>query len=589
MTTDIFIVLSIIFIAVVLFIWERFSVDTVSILVMIALMAAGILTPQEGFAGFNNPATLTVGAMFVISAAVFKSGIMNTVSRILTRAGRRNFTICLLFIMLISGGLSAFINDTAVVALLMPVVIQVAKDANVSPSKLLMPLSFGALLGGLCTLIGTSTNILVSGIAEKQGLPAFGMFEMAPAGIFFLAAGTIYIVVVGQFIIPSRKANIDPADDFEMGKYLAEIILLPNSKSAGKTIETCPLTQDLDIEILRVTREDGSVEYPMLYTLLRPGDRLKVRCNIDRLKQLAVREGIQVKGDTLRETAKNLALYETLVTPDSEFIDKSLSELQFKQTYSGASVLAIRSHGDVIHEKIAHTILKSGDILLIRSEKHVIRALRQSKNLLILSEFEQKKTNYLKVFATLSIVFSTMAVAALGYMPIVLSAAVGIILLIILGLVKPEEAYKAIEWKVIFMLAGVLSMGAALEKTGAAKLLGQTINDTIGSYGPLAVLSVFFVITSLLTNFMSNNATAALLAPIAIVTAEGMDVSSRPFLMAVAFAASMSFMTPIGYQTNTMIYGPGNYKFRDYLLVGTPLNILVWILAMLLLPKIYPF
>lgn len=589
MTTDIAIVLSIIFVAVVLFIWERFSVDTVSILVMIALMATGILSPEEGFAGFSNPATLTVGAMFVISTAVFKSGIMNNVSKILTKAGRTNFSLCLLFIMLIAGALSAFINDTAVVALLMPVVIQVAKDANISPSKLLMPLSFGALLGGICTLIGTSTNILVSGIAEKQGLPPFGMFEMAPAGVCFLAAGIIYILVVGQFIIPSRKVNLDPADDFEMGQYLAEIILLSNSKSAEKTIEACPLTKELDIEILQVTRETGAIEYPRPYTMLHAGDLLKVRCNIEKLKQLAVREGIQVKGDTLHEAAKNLALYETLVTPGSEFIDKSLSELQFKQTYPGASVLAIRSHGDLIHEKIAYTQLKSGDILLMRSEREAISILRQSKNLLILTEFEQKKTNYTKVAATLAIVFAAMAVAAIGVMPIVLSAAIGVILLIILGILKPEEAYQAIEWKVIFMLAGVLSMGAALEKTGAAALLGQGINDALGSYGPVAVLSAFFIITSLLTNIMSNNATAALLAPIAIVTAESMGISSRPLLMAVVFAASMSFMTPIGYQTNTMIYGPGNYKFRDYLIVGTPLNILVWLLAMFLLPKIFPF
>lgn len=589
MTTDIAIVLSIIFVAVVLFIWERFSVDTVSILVMIALMATGILSPEEGFAGFSNPATLTVGAMFVISTAVFKSGIMNNVSTILTKAGRTNFSLCLLFIMLISGALSAFINDTAVVALLMPVVIQVAKDAKISPSKLLMPLSFGALLGGICTLIGTSTNILVSGIAEKQGLPPFGMFEMAPAGICFLAAGIIYILVVGQFIIPSRKVNLDPADDFEMGQYLAEIILLSNSKSAEKTIADCPLTKDLDIEILQVTRETGATEYPRPYTMLHAGDLLKVRCNIEKLKQLAVREGIQVKGDTLHEAAKNLALYETLVTPGSEFIDKSLSELHFKQSYPGASVLAIRSHGDLIHEKIAHTELKSGDILLMRSEKEAISRLRQSKNLLILTEFEQKKTNYTKVAATLAIVFAAMTVAAIGVMPIVLSAAIGIILLIILGILKPEEAYQAIEWKVIFMLAGVLSMGVALEKTGAAALLGQGIQDTLGNYGPVAVLSAFFIMTSLLTNIMSNNATAALLAPIAIVTAEGMGISSRPLLMAVVFAASMSFMTPIGYQTNTMIYGPGNYKFKDYLLVGTPLNILVWLLAMFLLPKVFPF
>jgi len=588
-TTDIAIVLSIIFLAVVLFIWERFSVDTVAILVMIALMATGILTPDEGFAGFSNAATITVGAMFVISAAVFKSGIMNNVSRILIKAGRTNFTLCLLFIMMISGTLSAFINDTAVVALLMPVVIQVAKESNISPSKLLMPLSFGALMGGVCTLIGTSTNILVSGIAAKQGLAPFSMFEMTPAGICFLAVGTIYILVVGQFLIPNRKTKLDPADDFDMGHYLAEIILLSNSKSVGKTIEASPLTKELDLEILQVTREDGTIEFPMPYTPLRAGDLLKVRCDIEKLKALATRQGVQLKGDTLNEVSKNIGLYETLITPGSQFIDKSLAQLRFKRTYPGASVLAIRSHRGIIHEKIAHTILKSGDILLLRSDKQAVSTLQRSQNLLVLTELEQKKTNYKRMAATLGIVFLAMAVAAGGYMPIVLSAAIAVVLLIVLGILSPEEAYQAIEWKVIFMLAGVLSMGVALEKTGAAALLGQLINDTIGSYGPEVVLSVFFAITFLLTNIMSNNATAALLAPIAIVTAEALGVSSRPFLMAVTFAASLSFMTPIGYQTNTMIYVPGNYKFRDYVIVGTPLNILLWVLAMFLLPKMFPF
>ena len=589
MTTDILIVLIIIGLAVVLFIWERFSVDTVAIMVMIALMATGILTPAEGFSGFSNSATLTVGAMFVISAAVFKSGILNNVSIFLVRIGRINFTLCLLAIMLISGVLSAFINDTAVVALFMPVVIQVARESNISPSKLLMPLSFGALMGGVCTLIGTSTNILVSGIVAEQGLEPFGMFEMSPAGIWFLVVGVLYMVVLGQFIIPSRKSNLAVVDEFDMGHYLAEIKLFHNSKSVGTTVENCPLVKDLDIEILQVIRSDGRVEFPMPYTELQEGDVLKVRCDVGKVKKLANREGIKVKGDYGEMEGNEIFLYETLVGPNSPFVGKSLAEIQFKDTYRGASVLAIRSRKSIIHEKIGHTKLRAGDILLVRSEKSVIRRLRKNQNLLLISENEQGKVDYKKIAFTLLVVSAVMVVAAMEWMPIVLTAAIGVVILIVFGMIKPEEAYKSIEWKVLFMLAGVLSMGVALQKTGAADLLSNYIINNLGEYGPQVVLSFFFLLSFSLTNVMSNNATAALLAPIAIVSAQAMGVNTRPFLMAITFAASLSFMTPIGYQTNTMIFAPGNYKFRDFLKVGTPLNLLLWLLATWMLPKIYPF
>lgn len=588
MTTEIWITLLIITLAVGLFIWERFSVDTVAILVMTAFMLTGVLTPAEGFAGFSNPATLTVGAMFVLSAAVFQSGILNRLGDFLLAAGRRSFSLCLLAIMLVSGGLSAFINDTAVVALLMPVVIQVARDADISPSRLLMPLSFGALLGGVCTLIGTSTNILVSGILSDQGMAPIGMFEMSPAGLWFLLAGVVYILVVSRFL-PSHKVNQPVQEAFEMDQYLAEIKLLPAARSVGHTISESPLIRELDVEILQLIREDGALAFPMPYTELRSGDTLKVRCNLKKLRSLAGRQGILVKGDLGEMEATGAKLYEMLVVPGSSFIGKSLAEIQFRETYRGASVLAIRSRKTIIHERIGRTELREGDILLVRAEARVMPRLRESGALLNLNETRGGKVHYGRAAFTLAVVFAVMVTAALGIVPIVLGAAAGVVLLISAGMIKPEEAYKAIEWKVLFMLAGVLSMGTALQKTGAAALLSAGVTEALGEYGPRAVLSFFFAFTFLLTNVMSNNATAALLAPIAIVSAETMGVSARPFIMAVTFAASLSFMTPIGYQTNTMILVPGNYSFRDFFRIGTPLNLFLWLLATWLLPLIYPF
>jgi di/tricarboxylate transporter len=588
MTTDIWITLAIIALAVVLFVWDRFSVDTVAILVMTAFMLTGILSPAEGFSGFSNPATLTVGAMFVLSAAVFQSGILNRLGDFLLAAGRRSFSLCLLAIMLVSGGLSAFINDTAVVALLMPVVIQVARDADISPSRLLMPLSFGALLGGVCTLIGTSTNILVSGILSDQGLDPIGMFEMTPAGIWFLLAGVVYILAASRFL-PSHKVNQPVQEAFEMDRYLAEIKLLPSARSVGHTIADSPLIRDLDVEILQLIREDGALAFPMSYTELRSGDTLKVRCNRQKLESLATRQGILVKGDLGELEATGAKLYEMLVVPNSPFIGKSLAEIQFRETYRGASVLAIRGRKTIIHDRIGRTELNEGDILLVRAEARVLPRLRDAGVLLILSETRGGQIHYGRAAFTLTVVFAVMASAALGFLPIVLSAAAGVVLLIGAGMIRPEEAYKAIEWKVLFMLAGVLSMGTALQKTGAAALLSAGVTEALGEFGPRAVLSFFFALTFLLTNVMSNNATAALLVPIAIVSAETMGVSVRPFIMAVTFGASLSFMTPIGYQTNTMILVPGNYTFRDFLRIGTPLNLLLWLLATWLLPLIYPF
>lgn len=593
MTTDIGIVLGIIALAVVLFISERLSIDTVAILVMSLFMLTGILTPMEGLSGFSNPATVTVALMFVISSAIFKSGVLNNVGLLLTHIGRKNYLLCLLSLMLISGILSAFINDTAVVALLMPVVIQVCRDTKINPSRLLMPLSFGALMGGVCTLIGTSTNILVSGIAQAQGEPPIRMFEFTQAGILFLLAGVAYMFFIGRHLLPNRPYSEDLSADFNMGDYLAEVVLLPGAPSVGKPISSTSLVQNLDIEVLQVTRDKKYKlkAYPAL--VLHANDVLKVRCNVEKLKKLKDIEGLKLKSERsfLEEDLRisDANFYEAVVTPNSYMEGKSLKELDFRSYNYGASVLAIRHRQEILHEKLAYVKLSAGDVLLITADQQQAEKLRQNQDLLIISQTERSPYNYSIIIPVLIISTGVVLAAGTGLAPVVLSALVGTIALILFRCIRPDEVYKAINWRVIFMLAGVLSMGTALEKTGAARLLAHYIIFGIGDYGPHVLLSAFFLITFMITNFMSNNATAALLAPIAIVTAAEMGVSAKPFLMAVAYAASLSFMTPMGYQTNTMIYGPGNYRFSDYLKVGTPLNLILWLLASLILPYFFPF
>lgn len=589
MTFEIAIVLIIIAVAVFLFVWEKFSVDTVAIMVMITFTMAGILTPKEALDGFANSATLTVGAMFVLSAAIFKTGILNGLGAFLIELARRNYIYCLLALMFIAAILSAFINDTAVVALLMPVTLQIARTTEIHPSKLLIPLSFGALLGGVGTLIGTSTNILVSGLLEERGLEPIGMFEMTGPGVLFMLAGITYMVVIGHRLLPNREATPNIQEAFEMKDYLAEIKLTPQSKSVGCVVGESPLVKVLEVEVLQIIREDGRVVFPMPYTVLQSGDQLKVRCDIPKVKALAKREGILIKGDLGEMEDNEVFLYEFMVGPGSNFIGKSLAEIRFKEIFRGASVLAIRNRFGIVHEKIGRTTLKSGDNLLVRSDKVMLSELTATKDLIFLSDKVQTGLPLPWTIFTLAVTAVAVIIASLQIFPIVITAIAAIVILIFSGVLKPDEAYKAIEWRVIFMLAGILSMGVALEKSGAAALMSNQIIYYFEDAGPYVLLGTFFGFTFMLTNVLSNNATAVLLIPIAILTAENMGISARPFIMAITFSASLSFMTPVGYQTNNMVYVAGNYKFVDFLKVGTPLNLILWVLGTLIIPWFFPF
>ena len=559
---------------------------------MVLFMITGILTPEEGFEGFNNPATITVGAMFVLSAAIFKTGVLDNVSSIFTSAFRLNFTLGLVVMMLTSGLISAFINDTAVVALMMPLVLELARRTKVAPGRLLMPLSFGALMGGVCTLIGTSTNILASGIIQEQGLPAIGMFEMSGAGFIFLAVGVVYMCTLGQWLLPRRKVEQDIASIYNLGDYISQIRLLPNAKSVGKLIRYSPLVKDLDIQILQLRRAEGNFAAVSPFTPLRAGDVLTVKCDSDRLKALSAREGIELIAGEVN--FRNLAThpqsrnFEAMVGPNSTFIGKTLSEMNFRQTYDDSIVLAIRNRNDVIYDKISKIKLQAGDILLLRTHPKQMKRFHDNDDLIMLSEFNAEKSDVKKVIPVLLIMCGVIVSAAMDLAPIVITASIGVLALIVTRIINPEEAYKSIEWKVIFMLAGVLSMGTALEKTGGAALIADVLVDGLGDQGPYFVLGVFFLLTLLFTNVLSNNATAALLIPIAITTATSLGVDSRAFIMAVVFGASFAFMTPMGYQTNTMILSPGNYRFVDFLRVGAPLSIIFWLLATWILPHYFP-
>ena len=591
MTWEIAFVLGLTVCAVVLFVTEKFSTDIVAILVMIVLLVFRVLTPAEGLAGFANTATVTVGAMFVLSAGMFRSGAVNFVGKALGRLARHSSRLMLFVLMVGVGVLSSFLNNTAAVAILIPVVIVVARRAKTSPSKLLMPLSFASMFGGMCTVLGTSTNILASSIAEQAGLGAFSMFEFTKLGIIFFAVGVAYMMTLGRRLVPDHRGQGDLTTSFGLGDYLTDLVLQTESKSVGHPLASAPLVKELNIDVLQILRGEDTLR-PTPETILREGDVLRIQGDLRTINELKGRAGVtfgmSVKWRDEHLQSTDTRLVEAVVGPSSPLAGKSLTESRLRENY-GASVLAIRQHGTLRHGQFENITLMPGDALLIDVPNDQIEHLTQQRVFLVVSRAGIPRFDWRKASKAVAIVIAVVVVAATGLLPIVAAAATGALMMVLSGCVSTEEAYGAIEWNVLFLLAGMLSLGAAMEKTGASTMLADGMIDSVGGLGPLALLAAFFGATMLLTEVMSNNATVALLLPIAITTAQAIDVDPRAFMFAVVFAASSSFMTPVGYQTNTMIYGPGQYRFKDFARVGAPLNLIFWALGTLLIPWFWPF
>ena len=590
MTWEIAFVLGLTVCAVVLFVTEKFSTDIVAILVMIVLLVFRVLTPAEGLAGFANTATVTVGAMFVLSAGMFRSGAVNFVGKALGRLARHSSGLMLFVLMVGVGVLSSFLNNTAAVAILIPVVIVVARRADTSPSKLLMPLSFASMFGGMCTVLGTSTNILASSIAEQAGLGAFGMFEFTKLGVIFFAVGVAYMMTLGRRLVPDHRGQGDLTTSFGLGDYLTDLVLQTESKSVGHSLASAPLVKELNIDVLQILRGEDTLR-PTPETILREGDVLRIQGNLRTINELKGRAGVTFgmsmkwRDEHLQST--DTRLVEAVVGPSSPLAGKSLAESRLRANY-GASVLAIRQHGTLRHGQFENITLMPGDALLIDVPNDQIEHLTQQRVFLVVSRAGIPRFDWRKASKAVAIVVAVVVVAATGLLPIVAAAATGALMMVLSGCVSTEEAYGAIEWNVLFLLAGMLSLGAAMEKTGASTMLANGMIDSVGGLGPLALLAAFFGATMLLTEVMSNNATVALLLPIAITTAQAIGVDPRAFMFAVVFAASSSFMTPVGYQTNAMIYGPGQYRFKDFARVGAPLNLIFWVLGTLLIPWFWP-
>ncbi len=593
MSADIIITICILLGAVILFATEVVAIDVTAVIIIGSLVLTGVLSPQEGISGFSNIAVATVAAMFVLSAGIEKSGALNPATAFLEKLFRWNFWLGIVSMLIFVSFLSAFINNTPVVALFIPVVLSCARAIKISPEKLLIPLSFASMFGGVCTLIGTSTNLLVSDYADSVGLGAFSMFEMTKMGSVFLVAGFIYLLLIGLRLLPERTKEATFEDKYHLGEYITNVVLQEGAPSVGKTIKTSPLVTELGVEIIQVKRGTERFFSPPDNFVLRENDILKVTGNVDKIRKLQNRNKVLVQPLLKKEMSVNpgseLVLHEMVVLPNSDLAGWKLEDIDFEDRF-GAVFLGVRGRKGLQNRLIGNWKLTAGDCLLLASTKDKSETLHKNfPDLYIINHTDHSNFSKKKALMAAATVAAVITLASLNILPMLTAAIAGCILLVLTKIVTPEEVYKSISWKVIVLLAGSLSLGVALEKTGTAKLMADQVYHLGGQFGPIVMLSLIYLITTLLTEAMSNNATVVLLAPIVIALAQSMDVSPKPFLIAITLAASASFMTPVGYQTNTMVYAAGNYSFRDFFRIGAPLNILFWILASILIPVFFPF
>lgn len=592
MSVEILFVYGLIVVAMVLFAVERVPYDLVAMMLMASLMLTGILTVKEGFSGFSNPATVTIAAMFALSKGIQNTGVLGIVIKYLNRIGRLSFSNAVLVIMVIVGFISAFINNTAAVVIFIPILMSLATRLKASPSKLLIPLSFASMFGGVCTLLGTSTNILVSSIAVDNGLEPFGMFEFAPFGLIIVVAGFTYLYVAGNRMIPARRSKDDMLSTYKTVNYLTDVVVADDYDNLGKSVEEVEEILELDIDIIMIYRNNEGVEH-FRRASLQAGDVLRIRGSAHEIhKLIQKRPGLKVQPTTAWKdvdiSRDEYKLLEAVIAPGSDYDGLRLKDIDFSTKFESA-LLGVYRRGEAVTESLEEISLGGGDSALLALPSEKIKDLRNDDNFVVVSGVEVEHHENAKIPIALGILAFVIAAAALNILPIAVSACTGVILMVVTRCLRTPQIYKAINWKVIFLLAGVIPLGVAMQKTGAAQLLSDLIVDSVGHLGPRAVLSGYFLLTTLLTAMISNQATAALLASLAIETAAGLDVDPRPFLMAITFAASLSLITPWGYQTNTLIYGPGRFRFIDYTKIGAPLNLLFWILGTIFIPIFWHF
>lgn len=571
------------------FIRETIPPDLVALGTTAILLGTGILSTNETLEVFSNGGVITVGAMFILSAALERTGCIEAVGDAATRMVGRTPVLALGGLIVLAATVSAFINNTPVVVILTPVAIRLCRHLKMAPSKMLIPLSYAAIFGGTCSLVGTSTNLLVDGVAQKLGQPAFGLFEITPFGIVMALIGTGYLMLTAYRLLPNRETATTVLEGAPTRRFLTEMIVLPDSPLIGTTLEEARLRTMTGGRVVDVVRADESLRRRILEVRLEAGDRVVLKVDMGGLMALRDRTGIEFDPTSVTGavSTRSTTVVEGIVGPRSAFVNHRLGEFNLRRRY-GVYIIAVHRQGENLRAAFDEVRMSVGDTVLIEGPEDGIRRLVESGDLMNLTRPEHRPFRRNKAWIAVATVAAVVVLSAAEVMPIAGLALIGAVAVVVLGCLPHADLYKSIEWRILFMIFGMMPLGIALENTGTVALVAQSITAAAGQFGPHVMLSLVYLLALILTEVASNNAVGVLFTPIAIGIAEQMGADPRPFIVAVMFAASAGFATPIGYQTHLFVYGAGGYKYMDFVRIGLPLDILYWIAASLLIPVFWP-
>lgn len=602
MTLDIILVFSILTVTIFLFAFEVFSVDKIAFFIIASLALTGLVEPEQAISGFSNSATITVLSLMIIALALEDNGVIASLARFLKNLHILPLFLLLPVFMFITGGISAFINTTAVVIVFIKIISELAKRFNLPQAKLLLPISFAGILGGSCTLMGTSTNLIVNSVAKDLGAEKFTFFEFSLFGVVFLVIGIIVVTFLSRFLPKDSQESLPEA--YELENYVTTVIIKKDSKLIDQKIEDIFLFANQEVSILKLTRNNQIINAPGKYITLKANDRLVLMCDLETLEKINEAEGISVhkkresksktsaENDESNAKAKQevLGFVELLILPGSVLIGKTLKQLR-KQSFQNALPIAIKKRRNIrntkerlVRKNLDQITLKPGDRLLVEIPKDEISQLYAMENVAILREHKTKPAvNKRKRMLSFAILLLVIGLAASGILSILVSAITGVSLLLLTRCLDLNDVYHRINWQVIFLLAGMIPLGLAMNNTGADKWISDQLLGILDGQSKIVIIGLVFLITMLLSSVVSNNATAVIMTPIAIAVAVGLNLSMKPFILSVLFGANFSFFTPMGYQTNTLIYGMGIYKFKHFFIIGGVLSIVLWVVGTFML------
>lgn len=593
MTFEIGLTLGIIVMALVLFATEKLRVDLIALIVLLVVSITGLVSKEEVFSGFANPAVITIWAVYIVSGGLFKTGVADILGSFILRLSGTGEARLIAVIMLVCGILSAFMNNVGAVAVLMPAVIGISIKTNIPVSKLLIPLAFSSLLGGTMTLIGTPANILAQGILIESGLPSFGFFEMTPMGAILLLTGIIYMVLIGRHLLPVRVTASDSQVSKQMRAYIGEVQVNPQSSLVGKNLYESKLGEEFDLTVLSIYRDGNLVTRLHRDIIIAQNDRLILEGSVQNLMTARDHLNLSIQPDRdidlVDLDTEDSYIFEATLSPSSKIDGRTLNEIRFRDRF-GVTALAIWRHGEVIAERLRDTPLKFGDSLLLQGPPGRVAALSEGNEFLVLQHVDiEKRGRKKKAPLAAGIMLLVIALAIFTDLGIATSMVTGSVLMVLTGCLTMDDAYESIDWRTVFLVGGMLTLGVAMENTGTAQFLADLLLGTIGGWGPLALLAGIYLLSALITQPMSNAAAVVLMVPIAVEIALDINVNVLTFVMAVVIGAATSFMTPVGHKANVLVFGPGGYKFFDYTRVGILLTVFLFIVSMIFLPILWPF